>query len=120
MTEVYDEYWRSLLELVDQDGKGIQELRDAFDFPAVAQEFRVSEHDTDLVIVHYLPPDRKTSPASSLLERLRNGAGRERELSRLLKGYIVHIYRDNLVRYQKEGLVVAGYTRTVGMACGVR
>lgn len=105
--DLYENYWRTLLGLVDQDGKKIQEKREAFDFPAVSEQFPPFDTDTEPVVVHYVPPGKQLSPATSLLERVRSGIGRERELGRLLKGYTVPIYRSSILRYQKRGLVVA-------------
>ena len=50
---LYRTYFELLYQAVETDAKGIQNLRQALDYPEVAQRFRLIEDDTAAVVVRY-------------------------------------------------------------------
>lgn len=108
--DTFQIYCQTLFEEIEHDRKGLQGLRRAFDFPAVARQFRFLEGDADPLIVPYTPPGRKIAPAKGLMSRLQEG-GPNKEILRLLTGYTVPVYRHTLERWANEDkaeLIVAG------------
>lgn len=110
--DIFQAYSRTLFDEVDHDRKDLQQLRQAFNFPAVADQFRLLDADSEPLIVPYIPPGKKISPTVVLLARLRlRQKGTQRELLRLLKDYMVPVYRQTLERCVTEGkatLIVPG------------
>jgi CRISPR-associated endonuclease/helicase Cas3 len=53
---LYRTYFELLYQAVETDVKGIQNLRQALDYPEVAQRFRLIEDDTAAVVVRYKRP----------------------------------------------------------------
>jgi CRISPR-associated endonuclease/helicase Cas3 len=90
---LYREYFRSLFTARDLDTKHVQEARKMFDFPEVAERFRLIEDDTVPVIVRY-PPDEDI--VESLLKRLRRGGEDVRKTKQMLQPYIVDVRRRTL------------------------
>lgn len=69
---VFREYFELMYQLVDTDGKHVQEARLSLDYPEVAVRFRLIEDDTVPVIVDYEEKDaRRERDRGRLLERIR-------------------------------------------------
>lgn len=90
---LYREYFRSLFTARDLDIKRVQRAREMFDFPEVAERFRLIADDTVPVIVRY-PPDENIVEA--LLERLRRRGEDIRKTMQMLQPYIVDVRRWGL------------------------
>lgn len=75
---VFREYFELMYQLVRTDDKGIQELRQTFDYPEVATKFRLIEDNTVPVIVDY--------------------AEREKRLEERRRGLIGRIRREGVLR----------------------
>lgn len=95
--ETFQQYFHTLYQLlVNRDAHGIQAKRDRFDYPKVAEEFRMISGDTvPLVIRNYEP-----SKVAAIL-----ACGIDRWSMRALQPYLVNIYRDKLSRLEQDGLV---------------
>jgi len=98
--ETFQNYCRILFDQIDQDKRGLQGLRRAFDFPAVAQQSRFIPADTEPLVVPYTPPGKKISPTAALVARVKQGCT-HKELLRLLRGYTVPVYRHTLERWER-------------------
>lgn len=90
---MFRKYFEMMYQLVDTDGKSIQEARRAFDYPDVATRFRLIEDGTVPVIVEYEEKDaRRERDRRRLFERVR----RERMLRpgdhRRLQPYTVGLF----------------------------
>lgn len=90
---LYREYFRSLFTARDLDIKRVQKAREMFDFPAVAERFRLIADDTVPIIVRY-PPDEDIVEA--LLELLHRRGEDIRKTMQMLKPYIVDVCRWGL------------------------
>jgi CRISPR-associated endonuclease/helicase Cas3 len=94
-------YRQALADGVDHDRYGIRHLREAFDFPAVSEQLVFAPANSESVVVHYMPPGRKHSPIRNLIVRARE-EGASPELSRLLRGYTVPVYRSRIQTLQEQ------------------
>jgi CRISPR-associated endonuclease/helicase Cas3 len=89
---VFREYFTRLYQSSDTDAEGIQDLRRNFDYPTVAERFRIVEDAQTDVIIEY--DDR----ASALVERIREeGALRPGDLRRL-QPYTVGLFEGDFGR----------------------
>ena len=88
---------------VDPDTHGIQRLRSRLDFPAVADRFRMIEEDTCDVIVDY--PESDAPKIDRLVEQLRGGERRPREVLRDLQPHMVSLYRREYERRLEERFI---------------
>lgn len=94
--ELIEKYFRMLYLGETLDAKGIQPLRDGFNFAAVAREFRLIEDGfTQSVVVPY-------GDAEARLEDLR-GRGPSRESLRGLQPFVVSIYPQSFAQLSRVG-----------------
>jgi CRISPR-associated endonuclease/helicase Cas3 len=77
-------------------GAELIDAREAWNFPAVADGFRMIEDDGVPVVVHYQRPDRDDVPIAAWLERLRRDPADGWRLLRQLQPYTVSL-RINLL-----------------------
>jgi CRISPR-associated endonuclease/helicase Cas3 len=100
---VFRDYFTLLYQAVDTDSKHIQELREGFDFPEVAQRFRVISDDTVPVLVHaaWLTAD---TPIDLLVTEIVAGrAGRD--TFRALQPYLVSLRLRQYREARRQGLI---------------
>jgi CRISPR-associated endonuclease/helicase Cas3 len=102
----YEVYFRQLFGAVGAylDRHQIQAARTRFDFPLVAQKFRLIEDDTELALVR--PPwgDHQTE-VDRLLDLVRTRAEVPRWLFRKIQPYVVSIRKRVIPAYQREHLL---------------
>ncbi len=105
---VYVEYFRRFYGSIELDRGKIQRLRQALDYPEVAQRFRLIEDDTLSVVVRYRGEARgkEQSEVDSLLKALRARPERSRAIMRRLQPYIVNVRRQTLQGYIAQGLAI--------------
>lgn len=97
----FTEYFRRLYRDVQTDARGVQPLRESFDYPAVARAARVIDEDTVPVLVPY---DRETVDA--LCEEVRAIGYVGREVWRRAQLHAVSIERRRLVLWERDGMIV--------------
>jgi CRISPR-associated endonuclease/helicase Cas3 len=91
---VFREYFRLLYGDVSLDAKGIQELRKQFDYPEVANRFRLIDGVSVPVIVRYDGPDQKQNKAlDKTIERIRY-TGLWAGDHRRLQPYVVSLFEQ--------------------------
>jgi CRISPR-associated endonuclease/helicase Cas3 len=95
-------YFRRFYGNVNLDSKGIQALRAAFDYPAVAERARLIDDDASPVVVPYPPA---VAEIDALLARLRAQPTATRNLLRRLQPYAVAIASRECAAYQRQGLL---------------
>jgi CRISPR-associated endonuclease/helicase Cas3 len=89
---VFREYFTRLYQSSDTDAEGIQDLRRNFDYPTVAERFRIVEDAQTDVIIGY------DARAAALVERIRGeGALRPGDLRRL-QPYAVGLFDRDFAR----------------------
>ncbi|MCS6805827.1 MAG: CRISPR-associated helicase Cas3' [Acidobacteriota bacterium] len=99
---LYRTYFERLYQAVSLDKKGIQNLRQALDYPEVAQRFRLIEDDTAPVIVR---PEKYRHEVDNLLHTLQGEAEVPRWVLRRLQPYIVNVRSRLIPEYFKEGFL---------------
>jgi CRISPR-associated endonuclease/helicase Cas3 len=83
---IFEDYFQRLYQAVSTDAEGIQALRCQFDYPEVAQRFRIVEDGQQDVIIPY------DARARALLERIRAEGVLQRGDFRRLQPYVVGLY----------------------------
>lgn len=81
---IFETYFRKLYQGLDTDAKKVQDYRKVFDFPEVAQRFKLISDDTTPVLIDY--DDR----ARELIQRLRRYGLRSGNL-KALQPYLVNL-----------------------------
>jgi len=95
--KTFQEYFYILYQtLVDRDAYDIQALRNRFDYPAVAEKFRMIQEDTVPVVIR----DYEPAKVNKILAE-----GIDRWTMRALQPYLVNVYRNTLSRLEQDGLV---------------
>lgn len=97
--EIFRRYFREVYATGDFDARRIQESRRAWDFPAVAEAFRMIDETTHLVLV---PVDLKSR---DLAAEIRSSGRITRDILRLAQRYIVGITDREFHRALASGLV---------------
>jgi CRISPR-associated endonuclease/helicase Cas3 len=114
----YKTYFRQLYQLVDLDAEGVQAKRERFDFPAVAESFRMINDDTVPVVVPYRGPTGKDRRVDSLVSAIRARPDSfSRSLFRQFQPYLVNLQARMIPALQKDGLVanlIPGLAEWVG------
>jgi CRISPR-associated endonuclease/helicase Cas3 len=95
-------YFQLYYPLDKQDRKEIQKVRKEFDYPEVAQRFRMIDDDTVNVVVDYA---KEVTDIHLLVEQLRNNWGSRRLLLRRLQPYLVALRRRQTQEYQRQGFI---------------
>lgn len=101
--DTYLEYFRCFYQMVDKGDKTIQEIRKNFDYPKVAERFKMIEDSTIPVIVDY----RGLSGEKGMIDGILEGWGYKspRALLRLLQPFMVNIYQKQVANFIREGLM---------------
>ncbi|NIA11867.1 MAG: CRISPR-associated helicase Cas3' [Nitrospiraceae bacterium] len=95
--ETFQRYFHTLYQtLVNRDAHGIQALRSRFNYPKVAEEFKMIPGDTAPVVIR----DYEPSKVAAILAR-----GIDRWSMRALQPYLVNVYQDKLSQLEQDGLV---------------
>ena len=94
--QIFERYFTRLYQGVGTDAAGIQGLRRQFDYPEVAQRFRIVEDAQQDVIIPY--DDR----ARSLIKRIRSAGELNAGDLRKLQRYTVGLYTDDFDRSADE------------------
>ena len=108
-------YFERLSDLVADPGENlIQSLRADFDFPAVADQFRMIQDDTYDVIVDY--PKSNAQATETLVEQLRTRERPARDILRELQPYFVSLHAGEAERLRPKwiGEVLPGVGRWHG------
>ena len=107
-------YFTRLFDSVETDREGIQRLRERFEFPEVAQRFRMIDDDTQSVAVPFGTP-REQVRVDRWLAALAQGGPGARALLRRLQPYTVTL-RAKEARRQGDSIapVVPGLGRWLG------
>lgn len=92
-------YFRDVYADVDTDAKGIQALREALDFPRVAESLRIIEEDTVPVLVPF-----DLEAVESVCSEARSAARLTRSLWRRAQRHSVALRRHDFERGLAEGL----------------
>lgn len=98
-------YFERLFETVSTDREGIQKLRSAFEFPTVAEKFRMIDDDTESVAVTSYGSTAERRLVAEILDALRRGTPESRRLLRRLQPYLVTVRRRDAERYRREGFI---------------
>jgi len=105
--ETFQRYFRTLYQtLVNRDAHDIQTRRQRFDYPKVAEEFKMIPSDTVPVVIR----DYEPSKVAAILAR-----GISRLSMRDLQPYLVNVYQDKLNQLGQDGLVQLITPGLVGM-----
>lgn len=102
----YRAFFRSLYQGVELDEEKVQSFRKNFDYPAVAEKFRMIKDDSVPVIVRYRGQDGSDDTADRLISQVTNQVERlPRWLLQRLQPYLVNVKSRLIHEYQQEGLV---------------
>jgi CRISPR-associated endonuclease/helicase Cas3 len=82
--------------LVERDARGIQALRERFNYPEVAEQFRMIADNTVPVVIRTYISER----AKRALKR-----GISRGTMRILQPYLVTIYEREVASHERQGLI---------------
>jgi len=93
----FERYFGKLYRtLVERDARGIQALRERFNYPEVAEQFRmIADNTVPVVIQSYMPEKAKRA--------LKKGISRG--TMRTLQPYLVMVYEREVANYEGEGLI---------------
>jgi CRISPR-associated endonuclease/helicase Cas3 len=101
---VYQEYFEQYYRYLDLDTYGVQARRKSFDYPKVAELFRMIADDTTPVVVEYSEPG-EPEHVTRLLDELKKHPARTRDYLRSLQPYMVNLRSKELTFAQQRGLV---------------
>ena len=102
---IFREYFRLLYQDVPTDQAGIQKLRREFDYPEVAQRYRLISDPTTSVIVRYPQHESDRGDLENLLRRIRYAGIRGGD-HRRLQPYVVSMFEHEFERRR-------GYTEEI-------
>ena len=98
------EYFRRLYETLDTDARQVQKRRQAFDFPGVAERFRMIDGDTESVVIETYGTEAERDRVRGDISRLRGGES-NRYLLRSLQPYTVALYAQKVNDLRDRGLI---------------
>jgi CRISPR-associated endonuclease/helicase Cas3 len=107
-----EEYFRLLFNSVETDGEGIQPLREALNYPEVANRFRMID-DTESVVITEYGTQQERRQVRRWLDMLEAGTPDSRALRRKLQPYMVAVRRR-----AAEPLRHSGFIRPVAAGIG--
>jgi CRISPR-associated endonuclease/helicase Cas3 len=99
----YQHYFQHLFQAIELDSQRIQSARERFDFPAVAERFRMIPDDSTSVVVR--PPGHEDR-VDELLDQARRQTVTPYRVVQQLQPFVVNIYAYLLPQYQRDGLVL--------------
>jgi len=95
--ETFQRYFHTLYQTsVNRDAHDIQAKRERFDYPTVAEEFKMISGDTVPVVIRGYEPSKVAEILSCRINR---------KSMRDLQPYLVNVYRDKLNQLEQDGLV---------------
>ena len=95
--ETFQRYFHTLYQTsVNRDAHDIQAKRERFDYPTVAEEFKMISGDTVPVVIRGYEPSKVAEILSCRINR---------KSMRALQPYLVNVYRDKLNQLEQDGLV---------------
>lgn len=101
---LYQEYFREYYGYPYLDHYDIQEMRKSFNYPLVAEKFRMIDDDSTPVIVKYVPPWLESE--NSVDAHLKNlSIFPKREYLRALQPYTVNLLNYEFEKAKQKGLV---------------
>ena len=105
--KLYQAYFRDYYSYPNRDPKDIEGTRQRFDYPLVAEKFRMIEDDSTPVIVHYLyaPTMNDEHSVTKLLDSVRRSTNLPRAYLRALQPYTVNLLAHEFKKAQQQGLV---------------
>jgi len=101
---LYETYFMRLYQGVNTDAKNIQERRKAFDYPEVAERFRMIDSPTASVLVRRAIEEDEKAQIELWLDRWLKGWVSPRIALRKLQPFIVNLYQKDLDRAVRDHL----------------
>lgn len=101
---LYETYFAMFYQTVNTDAKGIQERRKAFDYPEVAERFRMIASPTVPVLIRRALMEEERNQIELWLGRLEEGWASPRIAVRKLQPFTVSLYQQDLSRALREHL----------------
>lgn len=102
---VYQDYFEQYYRYLNLDEYKVQDIRKLFDYPKVAELFRMIADDTIPVVVEYQEPG-DPERVIRLLDDLQERSGRTRNYLRSLQPYMVSLRSRELQFAQQHGLAI--------------
>lgn len=99
------EYFRLLFTSVETDRERIQSLREALNYPEVAQRFRMIDDDTEAVVITSYGTADERRNVRHWLDRLGLGTPDARHLRRYLQPYQVSVRAREADKYRRQRLI---------------
>ncbi|MCY3748888.1 MAG: CRISPR-associated helicase Cas3' [Chloroflexi bacterium] len=106
-------YFQRLLNSVTRDRARIQDRRRAFDFPAVAREFRMIDRGGEAVAITTYGSEAEQDRVTGWLDKLRHGHGNLRDLRRWLQPWLVSLYPNEAQQYRAQGFLPTNSDRAI-------
>ena len=101
-----ERYYRLLYQDTETDAKKIQEKRESWDYPQVAENFRMIDDDTITAIVPNYGTSDQRQETAEIIQEIRNGEPKNaRRLARRVQPWSVTIYRNKAMEMEKTGLI---------------
>jgi CRISPR-associated endonuclease/helicase Cas3 len=98
------EYFTTLYQMENTDGKGIQSMRRGLSYPETARTFRLIDDNTFTVVVPY-GSEEEQAQVEQVWAAVETRSGNLRELLRRLQPYTVALYAHQAKRYLAEGWI---------------
>ena len=99
------EFFRGVYQFADHDAKGIQGQRRSFDYPEVADRFKMIDDATLEAVVPKYGTEEERERVGRALERLHNGTPAARSVVRSLQPWTVQIYLNQASGMLRSGLL---------------
>jgi CRISPR-associated endonuclease/helicase Cas3 len=103
--DVLRRYFEQLFSAIDPDSRRIQALRAEFNYPDVAQRFRMIDDATESIVVSQYGDVEERTLVRQWIRELREGGAQARRLLRRLQPYLVSVRRREAERYRRQGLI---------------
>ena len=105
--KLYQAYFRDYYSYPNRDPRDIEGTRKRFDYPLIAEKFRMIEDESVPVIVNYpdTPLNGDDHFVHKLIEQLRTAAHLRRAYLRALQPYTVNLLSQEFKKAQQLGLV---------------
>lgn len=102
---LYQKYFHEYYDYPYLDHYEIQETRKSFDYPLVAEKFRMIEDDSTSMIVKYPPsPSEDEHPVDALFQKMSSSP--KREYLRAMQPYTVNLLNHEFEKAKQKGLVL--------------
>lgn len=106
--KLYQEYFREYYSYPNRDPQDIEGTRKRFDYPLVAEKFRMIEDNSMPVIVNYpdTPAIDHEHPVKKLLDTVRESVNLRRAYLRALQPFTVNLLSHEFKKAQQHGLLL--------------